>query len=221
MIKSVVYSKAKTTVKKYVVRFRRFVNWADTYKEITTTLLCTELHGDLYLQHLMETTNHFSPVESDFYSIKWVHQMADVPDPCISEVIKNIVEASKRKLCRPIKKKKPITPEEMIQLFKSLNTENRTLKDLRVLAMLAISYTGFLRYNELSNIKANNITFYEDYVNIFIVKSKTDCYRNGKNVVISKLDSLQCPLYILRCYLEEANIEMNTDMYICRALTYI
>jgi integrase len=169
----------------------------------------------------METANHFSSVESDFYSIKWVHQMAGVPDPCISEVIKNIVEASKRKLCRPIKKNKPITPEEMIQLFKSLNTENRTLKDLRVLAMLAISYTGFLRYNELSNIKANNITFYEDYVNIVIVKSKTDCYRNGKNVVISKLDSLQCPLNILRCYLEEANIEMNTDMYIFRALTYI
>jgi hypothetical protein len=42
-----------------------------------------------------------------------------------------------------LKKKKPITPEEMIQLFKSLNTENRTLKDLRVLAMLAISYIGF------------------------------------------------------------------------------
>jgi hypothetical protein len=30
------------------------------------------------------------------------------------------------------------------------------------------------------------------------VKSKTDCYRNGKNVVISKLDSLQCPLNILK-----------------------
>lgn len=155
------------------------------------------------------------------YSIKWAHQMTGVPDPCISEVIKNIVEASKRKLCRPIKKNKPITPEEMIQLFKSLNTENRTLKDLRVLAMLAISYTGFLRYKEVSNAKENNITFYEDYVNIFIVKSKTDCYRNGKNVIISKLDSLQCPLNILRCYLEEVNIEMNTDMYIFRALTYI
>ena len=109
----------------------------------------------------------------------------------------------------------------MIQLFKSLNTKNRTLKDLRILAMFAISYTGFLRYNELSNIKANNMIFYEDYVNIFIVKNKTDCHRNGKNVVISKLDSLQCPLNILRCYLEEANVELNTDIYIFRALTYI
>jgi hypothetical protein len=69
-------------------------------------------------------------------------------------------------------------------------------------------HTGFLRYNELSNIKAN-IAFHEDYVNIFIVKSKTDCSRNDKNVVISKLDSLQCPLNILRCYLEEAYVEIN------------
>jgi len=66
--------------------------------------------------------------------------------------------------------------------------------------MFAISYTGFLRCNELSNIKANNIAFYEDYVNIFIIKSKIDCYRNGKTVVFSKLDSLQSPIDILRCY---------------------
>jgi hypothetical protein len=53
-------------------------------------------------------------------------------------VIKNIVEASKRKLLRPIEKKKPITPEVMIQLFKSLNIENRTLKDLRALVIILI-----------------------------------------------------------------------------------
>jgi hypothetical protein len=61
-----------------------------------------------------------------------------VQDPCISKVIKNIVEASKRKLRRPIEKKKPITPEVMIQLLKSLNIENRTLKDLRVLVIILI-----------------------------------------------------------------------------------
>jgi hypothetical protein len=40
-------------------------------------------------------------------------------------------------------------------------------------------------YDELSNIKANNVTFHEEYVDIFIEKSKTDCYRNGKNVLIA------------------------------------
>ena len=137
-IKSVVDSRAKSTVKKYVGCFRCFLNWADKYKEIISPLPCTELHVGLYLQHLMETTNHFSSVESDFNSIKWAHQMAGVSDSCISEVIKNIVEASKRKLRRPIEKKKPITPEVMIQLFKSLNIENRTLKDLRALVIILI-----------------------------------------------------------------------------------
>ena len=81
------------------------------------------------------------------------------------------------------------------------------MKDLRALAMFAISYTGILRYNELSNIKANNITFYENYVNIFIVKSKTDCCRNGKNVVISKLDSLQCPFKYFKVLVHQLDQE--------------
>jgi hypothetical protein len=51
------------------------------------------------------------------------------------------------------------------------------------------SYTGFLRYDELSNIKANNITVHEEYVDIFIEKKKTDCYRNGKMFLIAKLNT--------------------------------
>ena len=69
LIKSVVDPRVKTTVKKYVVRFRRFLNWADKYKEITSTLPCTELHVGLYLQYLIGTVKHFSSVESGL--IKW------------------------------------------------------------------------------------------------------------------------------------------------------
>ena len=97
---SVVDSRAKLTVNKYVGCFRRcFLNRADKYKEIASTLPSTELHVGLYLQHLMKTANHFSSVENAFFSIKWAHQIAGVSDPCISEVIKNIVEASKKINC--------------------------------------------------------------------------------------------------------------------------
>jgi hypothetical protein len=72
----------------------------------------------------------------------------------------------------------------------------------------------------LSNIKANNITFHEEYVDICIEKSKTNCYRNGKNVLISKLNTPQCPVTILQCYIREAKIDISTDKYIFRPLTY-
>ena len=105
-------------------------------------------------------------------------------------------------------------------LFLKFNTFNRTLKELRLLVICALSHTGFLRYDELSNIKANNITFHEEYVNIFIEKCKTDCYRNGKNVLIAKLNTPQCPVTILQCYIQEAKIDLSTDKYIFKPLTY-
>jgi hypothetical protein len=67
--------------------------------------------------------------------------------------------------------------------------------------ILTISATHGSDKPELSNSKANNITFHEEYVYIFIEKSKTDCYRNGKHVLIAKLNTPQCLVTILQCYI--------------------
>ena len=49
----------------------------------------------------------------------------------------------------------------MIKLFAKYNTADRTLKDLRLLTLCSLAYTGFLRYNELCNIKAKHIKMYD------------------------------------------------------------
>jgi hypothetical protein len=153
--------------------------WAENYKEIDSVLPRSELHVALYLQYLMGTVKHHNTIESVFYGIKWAHTTAGLSDPCEADIVRSIVEASIREINRPIKKKEPLTADLMKLLFLIFNTVNCTLKELRLIVICALSYTGFLRYDELSNIKANNITFHEEYVDIFIVKSKTDCYRNG------------------------------------------
>ena len=155
------------------------MSWAENYKEIDSVLLSSELHVALYLQHLMGTVKHHSTIESAYYGIKWAHHTAGLSDQCEADIVRSRVEVSKRELNRPIKKKEPLTADLMKLLFLKFNTVNRTLKELRLLGICVLSYTGFLRYDELSNIKANNITFHEEYADIFIEKSKTDCYRNG------------------------------------------
>jgi hypothetical protein len=154
------------------------------------------------------------------HGIKWAHNTAGLSDPCEAYIVRRNVEASQRELNRPIKKKEPPTADLMKLLFLRFNTVNRTLKGLRLSVICTLSYTGFLRYDEWSNIKANNIIFHEEYVNIFIEKSKTDCYRNSKHVLIAKLNTPQCPVTILQCYVREAKIELDTDKYIVRPLTY-
>jgi hypothetical protein len=155
------------------------------------------------------------------YGIKWAHNTTGLSDPREADIVRSLVEASKRELNRPIKKTEPLTADLMKLLFLKFNTVNRTLKELRLLVICDLSYTRFLRHDELSNIKANNSTFHEQYVDIFIAKCKTDCYRNGKHVLIAKLNTPQCPVTILQCYIREPKIELCTDKCIFRPLTYI
>jgi len=81
------------------------MSWAENYKEIDSVLPSSKLHVALYLQYLMGTVKHHSTIESAYYGIKWVHNTAGLSDPGKADIVRSIVEASKRELNRPIKKK--------------------------------------------------------------------------------------------------------------------
>jgi len=140
---TIVNSRAKNTVMKYIGAFKKIMFWAENYSEIISVLPCSELHIALYLQHLTETVQHHSTIESAFYCIKWAHDTAGLHNLCKSELLRNIVESAKRKLSRTIKKKDPVTADIMKMLFQRFDTSDSTLKDLRLLAMCSLSYAGF------------------------------------------------------------------------------
>ncbi|CAC5382734.1 unnamed protein product [Mytilus coruscus] len=211
--------RAKSTVDKYSCGFKRFAKWTEKYREITCILPCKEIYVGLYLQNLIESANHFSIIESAFYSIRWAHNLAGVKNPSDSDLISSIVESARRTLSRPIKKKEPVTPDIMIKLFARYNTSNRTLKDLRLLTICSLAYT-VLRFNELCNIKAKHISFCDGYIDIFVERSKTDCYRKGNHVFKSKLESPQCPVALLSNYVDVANIDMKSDIYIFTSISF-
>ena len=189
------------------------MNWAQKFPEINSVLPVCDLYVSLYLQHLSQIVKHFSTVETAFYSIKWAHKLANSPDPCESDLVRSVVEASKRNLNRPVQKKEPIDANSIKALFNKYSAP-RTFKDLRLLSICAISYAGFLRYNELCSIKASHLSFNSDHVEIFIPSSKTDCYRKGNSLVIAKTFTPYCPVSILLQYVKEANIDLNSDVYI-------
>lgn len=59
--------------------------------------------------------------------------------------------------------------------------------------MLLLSLAGFLRFNELANIKVKNITFKDLYMNI-CETSKTDVYRRGNEITIAETGGKLCPV---------------------------
>ena len=53
----------------------------------------------------MGTVKYHITIESAFYGIKWAHNTTGLSNPCEADIVRRRVEASKRELNRPIKKK--------------------------------------------------------------------------------------------------------------------
>jgi hypothetical protein len=66
--------------------------------------------------------------------------------------------------------------------------------------MIVLSFAGFLRFDELSSLKCNDVTVHDHVLKLKIVHSKTDQYRQGNDVLISKGNTLACPVSIFRHY---------------------
>ena len=66
---------------------------------------------------------------------------------------------------------------------------------------------GFLRFSEVINLEDSNIILKETHMSIFIEKSKTDVYREGYWMHLSKLQSPLCPINLFKKYIEAAKIK--------------
>ena len=84
--------------------------------------------------------------------------------------------------------------------------------------MFIIAFAGFLRSAEVLNLKSHDILFHDTHVSLFIQKSKTDIYREGSWVILSKTSSNLCPVKILHNYLSLGKIKNDSDEYIFRNL---
>ena len=105
--------------------------------------------------------------------------------------MKQAVEGLKRKLATPVSKKEPISAEILVKMYDyhcaDLSVKN--LLAIRTVTMCLLAFAGFLRFNELSNIKREHLVFHHTHVSIFIPSSKTEIYRNGNHVITARLSS--------------------------------
>ena len=205
-------SKSESTNNKYFGHYKRFKSFCVLkgfpYKPAQS------IHVAIYLTHLLDSKVSFHVISAAFYGIKWFHTMNNLPDPTQNNWVKSLLEAGKRLNSVPVKKKDTINSEHLKHLCDMFKSTDDILH-LRDLTMIVLGYAGFLRFSEISELKCNDITFEEDYVTLKIRKSKTDVYRSGKEVVISKGTSSACPYSLLQKYLKvtEQNVQENKFLF--------
>ena len=106
-----------------------------------------------------------------------------------------------QRLCKTeTTKKEPITSDIIKTLVTKYGGENSTIPDLRFLLTCLLGFAGFLRIDELLDVKLKHIKIKESHLEIIIPKSKTDQHREGHVVYISRIKSEYCPVKYLEVY---------------------
>jgi hypothetical protein len=211
-------AKAPATVDKYSRAFIQFKTWTACYDELQAlpASLCSV---GLYFEHLLENNSPYSRrLESAFYGINWAHNLYGLVNPCESGLVKNILEAEKRKLAKPIKKKEPITLEMITKLCEKYAVAESSLSDIRVAAICVTAFHAFLRFSELAGLRSCDVKFIcnesdSRFVELYITKSKTDVYRGGNKVLMAETNDSSCPFNILS--FGQNNLRHSIKTFVC------
>ena len=131
------------------------------------------------------------------------------------------VDAERRRRKTPILKKQPRSLELIKKIADTFANESATLKDLRLATMSVISFAGLFRSKKLLNIRVCDVSLKDDHVKIHVASSKTDVYREGQDVFISRSNTNACPGLLLEKYLQKANVTLNSSDYLFRNLIYL
>ncbi|XP_071177692.1 integrase/recombinase xerD homolog [Mytilus edulis] len=208
-------SRSDNTNNKYFYAYKRWERFI--LKQGGLSLPAKPIHVALYLTKLIDTGSSYSVVQSAFYGIKWAHTVRGFSDPTENAFVTNLLESSKRQPHKPKVKKEHIDSESIIELcIKYKDSDDIAI--LRDLCMIVLSFSGFLRYNELSSLRCKDVHFKTNYLEIDIDKSKTDQYRLGEKLVISNGESAACPYSLLSKYFSICKIESSSEQYLFKPI---
>ena len=221
LIKAALKSRSDSTRKAYERVINQFFLWCKS-QDIPLKLPFHVSVITLFLFSKAKESQSVSSVQLASAALKWLHSLTpdNNPNPLDSSFCRNIVESVKRSYSKPIQKKKPVSPDLIKTLIQKYGGHSNNLKDLRIACMCSLGFAGFFRAHELRHIQAEHIEWKEDHIRIFIPKSKTDIYREGKYVYIKKIGGEYCPIGMLSKYMNAASIVSDSSTFLFGPLVF-
>ena len=149
-------------------------------------------------------------------SLKWIHSF--IPglnqwnNPMNDDFLSKIISSSRRRIATTKNQKKPITGDMIFMILKASNLDCVT--ELRNCLVLMFAYCLLLRHNELSLLTLDLFEETEEGFKIRIIKSKTDKYRNGSDVLLSKSTDALSVSNLLNKYLSLTKIKIGMNHFL-------
>ena len=197
--------------------YKRYEKWASPIEELSV-FPSNDLAVSIYVLSLIQAGKSISSIDQYLCATTWLHRTAGYMPPTNSNLVRTVREGAKRRLCKPSKQKEPITPDILKELQVSLleGKKKMSLYNHRLMTLAVISYAGFFRYDEVLNLRREDVAFHNSYVAIFVQKAKNDVYREGHTVLIARTGTKLDPYRYLYEYCELAGIKPKDKCYLFR-----
>ena len=215
LIESIWGGRESSTIDTYCLYIRKYLSHAQD-SGMSTHLPFPSIDVAKYLTHLKASNGKKGMITSSVAALKWLHSF--VPglnawnNPLNDEFLGKILSGCKRDLVTERRQKKPLTGGMVYEIITRSNVDDLT--SLRDCLMIAFSYSLLLRYDEMSHIACNHLTLQTQGVKILIPKSKTDKYRNGKNVFLARTDASSSTYSLLSKYLEMTGLKPGLNHFL-------
>ena len=171
----------------------------------------------LYITKLLDSGASANVISTTIFALKWDYSLRSLSDPTDTGFVKNLVESAKRLRSSKTVKKDAVTSEMLIELYDRFSWATDLLL-LRDLSMIQVGFAGFLRFDELVELRCKDVKFHDGYLSVQIRKSKTDIYRSGSEILINKGVTSACPYSMLLKYREMACLNKFSDEYLFKPI---
>ena len=192
------------TLKTRKSQWRRYCSFCEEYELLplpaTSEIVC------LYITHLTKTVSYLTITQ--YISGVWaLHKYLGYshPDPT-SFIIQSTVRGAKRLLGAATNPALPLTPENLVAVFKTLDMA--VFHDVIFWAALVLSFRCLLRVGHIvvspHQLKVSDVVFTSTGMDVIMNSSKTIQYKERVNriPVLESLRSVLCPVRVLKSYLK-------------------
>lgn len=120
--------------------------------------------------------------------------------PVEDGTVKAMQEGARRLIAKPMKKKEPVSVENLQQIV--ANADMSDLGDVRTVTLCVLCFSAFLRYAEVADLQCSDVVITEDHMKLMIRRNKTDQHRQGNEVLVARTGSSTCLVKIMETYME-------------------
>ena len=168
-----------------------------------------------YLEFLKQSSEAKGALSNALVSLKWLHYFVpglnSTNNPLNDEFLSKIVEGQNRNKAKMKIRKQPFSSEIIQGILKNL-PQNPSLTQLRNTLIPVLSFALLLRHDETSHLNCNHFSILDHGLKILIPSSKTDNFRKGKFVFLSKENRSLYDLFFK--YLNQADLHIGLNHFL-------